>query len=484
MTAPPAVERTSFFAEQRRHRRASGRLAAVAILAVALMGVPVSLVLTPVFYGAALILADIFNLFYPIPLSITGPIGNAAHALADGTLSAIGFVLLALIVTAPGIAVMVLLWLGVRRVLGGGVGALLLALGARDPRPGDLEERQVQNLAEEMAIAAGLPLPRVMMIDSAAANAAVVGVSGDGAVIVVSRGLLDDFSREDTQAIVGHLVGSISNGDLKIAYALSSALQTFGLLITLLDAPLGDVARQYLARLVRLTLRRRVEPAEADALGALLAERLSLRDQHETVTLEPKYPALWAPLVVASAAVKWTLFLFTTALVGPMLALLWRSRRYLADATAVQLTRNPEALWSALANLIQKGGMPDGSGPASYLFIVGPETVGWTRPGKPAPAKVDDKMGTNSLASFHPDVGRRLRRLEAQGASSRAPEPHSDRTPLHRVLIGAGNTFVWGLFGIGMVAAAAGMVLVVGISVLFDVLVLGVIHGAFSLFAR
>src|SRR4051812_10743938 len=165
MTAPPPAERTSFFAEQRRHRRASGRLAAVAILAVGLMGGPVSLVLTPVFYGAALILADLFNLFYPIPLSITGPIGDAAHALADANLSAAGFALLTLIVTAPGMAVMVLLWLGVRRVLGGGVGALLLALGARDPRPGDLEERQVQNLVEEMAIAAGGAPPRGGVVD-------------------------------------------------------------------------------------------------------------------------------------------------------------------------------------------------------------------------------------------------------------------------------------------------------------------------------
>ena len=483
MSALPS-ERISFFTEQRRHRRASGRLATVAVVAVALMGIPVSLVLTPVFYGAVLVIADTCNLFHPIPPSITGPIGEAAHALADANLSPPGFVLLAFIVTAPGIAMMMALWLGVRRVLGRGVGALLLALGARDPRPGDLEERQIQNLVEEMSLAAGLPAPKVRLIDSAAGNAAVVGTSDDEAIIIVSRGLLDDFSREDTQAIVGHLVGSISNGDLEIAHALSTVLQTFGLLITLLDAPFGAVSGGQLRRLVRLTLRRRPDAAEADALGALLAGRLSLQDDDQTIAVEPKYPALWAPLVVANAAVKWTLFVFTTALVGPMLAMLWRSRRYLADATAVQLTRNPEALWSALANLIQKGGMPNGSGPASYLFIVGPETVGWTRPGKPVPPKVDDKMGTNSLASFHPDVGRRLRRLQAQGASSRAPEPHSDRTPLQRVLIGAGSTLVWGLFGVGMAAAAAGMVLVVGVSVFLDVLVLGLIHGAFSLFAR
>ena len=477
------IERVAFFEEQRRHRRASGRLAIVAALAVVLMGIPVSLVLTPLFYGALLVCGELVNLFHLLPISIGRSIAGAAHGFLDGTVSMPARVVLAGAMLAPGIVAIIALWLGVRAVLGrSGVGALLLTLGARTPAPADLEERQIQNLVEEMAVAAGLPPPRVMLLDGDAANAAVIGSNDANATLIVSRRLLDDFSREETQAIVGHLVGSISNGDLQIAFALASALQTFGLLIALLDAPFGRRSGQQLRRLIRLVLRRTGEDAEADLIGGLLAARLSLQAGDEA-TSEPAHPGLWVPFIVANQAVKWTLFIFTTALVGPMLALLWRARRYLADATAVQLTRNPEALWSALATLIQRGGMVEGSDQASYLFIVGPETVGWTHPGAKAPPKVDDKMGTNSLMTFHPAINRRLRRLEAQGATSRAIDAHSDRTPIQQMAFVVGTAFVWSLFGVGVIAAFAGMVLVVGVSVFIDVVVLTVIHGIFSLFA-
>ncbi|MEO8520233.1 MAG: M48 family metalloprotease [Acidobacteriota bacterium] len=476
--------RTDFFAEQRRHRRASRRLAHAAAAAVALMGIPVSLVIAPLLYGVVLIVLDVANLLHPLP-SVTGPLAAAAHAFSNGELSSpMAMTLAGAAVIAPGMAAIVVLWLGVRALPDGdGCESHLRALAARAPRPGDLEERQLQNVVEEMSVAAGLPPPRIRLIDSPAANAAVFGSSGAGATIVVSRGLLDGFSREDTQALAGHLVASISNGDLEIASVLGSTLQTFGLLITLLDAPSGPASAGRFRRVVRIALRRGLDDADAGAIGDMLAARLLLDDGPEPVRIESKYERLRAPLIVASQAVKWTLFVFTTALVGPMLALLWRSRRYLADATAVQLTRNPGALWHALAELIQKGGMPEASAASSYLFVVGPETVGWQRPGAPPPPRVDDKMGTNSLLTFHPDIGRRLRRLVAQGAAAPPPEPRAVVTPLRRLLTGAGTVLVWGLFGIGMAAAAAGMVLVVGVSVLMDVLVLGLIHAFFSLFA-
>src|SRR5437588_502785 len=76
--------------------------------------------------------------------------------------------------------------------------AMPLTLGASEPRAGDLEERQLQNIIEEMAIAAGLRPPRVVLLDGDGANAALVGASDADATIVVSRGLLDTFTREET----------------------------------------------------------------------------------------------------------------------------------------------------------------------------------------------------------------------------------------------------------------------------------------------
>ena len=111
---------------------------------------------------------------------------------------------------------MLLAWLGARALfLGAGVESLLRSLGAREPRPGDLEERQLQNLVEEMAIAAGVRPPRVAILDGAAANAGAVGSGPDDATLIVSRRLLDELDRDQSQGIIAQLVGSVGNGDLR-----------------------------------------------------------------------------------------------------------------------------------------------------------------------------------------------------------------------------------------------------------------------------
>ena len=156
-------------------------------------------------------------------------------------------------------------------------------------------------------------------------------------------------------------------------------------------------------------------------------------------------------------------------MVGPTLALLWRARRYLADATAVQLTRNPEALWQALMHLARIDGEIPGASAVSYLFIV--DGTGPT---------ASDKMGTNSLITFHPRIGRRLRRLERQGASSRIAES-SSRPWMQRLVTFFGTAFVGLVFGIGLLAGAVGVVLFVGISLVVDVLALEAVHGVFAL---
>ena len=60
-------------------------------------------------------------------------------------------------------------------------------------------------------------------------------------------------------------------------------------------------------------------------------------------------------------------------MLGPLIALLWRARRYLADATAVQLTRYPDGLARALQRLGDKGAAIPGAGLAAHVFVIGPE---------------------------------------------------------------------------------------------------------------
>jgi Zn-dependent protease with chaperone function len=429
--------RVPFFEEQARNRRATWRLAAASAASVVVMGVPVSLVISPLVYGVGLIAAECVHLVHPLPDSITSRLAAAVSVLQavvdDGRVlthvPAVPLALVAAAVLAPGVLVMLGLWITVRAdIVRSGVGGVLPALGARSVRGDDLEELQLQNVAEEMAIAAGVAPPRVLLLDAAAANAALCGSRAGTAMLVISRGLLDAFSREETQAIVAHLIGSAGNGDLVIASDLAALFQTQTRLTAMLDAPFGAA------------------PVDED------------------------HPGWRTPLMLASQSVKWTVFLCTSVVVAPMVALLWRARRYLADATAVQLTRNPEALWQALMHLARGDGAIAGGAPASYLFIVDP-TQG---------TATADKMGTNSLLTFHPRLDRRLRRLERQGAASRIAHASGRPWP-HRLAASFGTAIVGLVFGIGLLAGAAGLVIFVGISLMVDVLALEAVHGVFAL---
>ncbi len=426
-------ERVAFFDEQRRNRRATWRLAAASVLGVLAMGVPVSLVITPLVYGAILIVAEFINLVHPFPAVVTQPIAGAIDVLRsalDSDRRHVGppmtqLAMLAAAAVVPGMTVMLLLWLKVRSAAHTTAGRLLRALNARDVRAGDFEETQLRNVVEEMAIAAGLPAPGLHVIDASATNAAIVGSSERDAVLVVSRGLLDDFSRDETQAVVAHLVGSAGNGDLEIAADLDALFQIPGRLTAFLDAHAG------------------------------------------TTGADDDNPGWRTPVMLASQSVKWTLLLCTAIFVGPLLALLWRARRHLADATAVQLTRNPESLWQALAHVSRSDGVIDGSAPASYLFIVGPQGA-------------DDKMGTNSFVAFHPPTGVRLRRIEREGAASRSGQTGSTQPWPRRILSAIGRAAVAGLFAIGLAAGGAGVVIFAGFSVFIDLLAATLIHEAFG----
>jgi Zn-dependent protease with chaperone function len=105
-------------------------------------------------------------------------------------------------------------------------------------------------------------------------------------------------------------------------------------------------------------------------------------------------------------AVNVFLLLFASLPVG----LLWRSRRYLADATAVELTRNPTGLYRGLRHLGETGAVIPGSEAVAHLFIVGP--VG----DRAQRGTFTEREGL--LMGMHPSLTRRLARLVRMGANS------------------------------------------------------------------
>lgn len=472
---PGPVDRTTFFEEQARHRRSTWRLSVAATVAVLVTGLPLSLVLTPVVHTLVLVVLTMVRPFAPQTEPVWtayawmfGLIFDTVERLDTAPMTYLlpRIVLAGVLMVIPGVAAMGTIWLWLGWLFARqGIGAVLAGLGAREPRLDDLEERQLVNVVEEMAIAAGLPAPRVTLIDSDVANAAAVGSSPSDATVVVSRRLLDELNRDDTQGALAHVIGSISNGDLCIALTVVRVFQTLGLASTLLAFPFSPRARATVWQLVGLA--RGESQPNAGALHAMLTRDLDDVDQEDvdrvlgpeeqrsrgigSWPLRIRVYALF-PLWFASSMAKVAMMMLTSFVAEPLVALAWRARRYLADATAVQLTRNPDGLAHALQALATSGGVLPGGRWAAHLFVVGGAVsesnrrlqLRWAR------MRVDhDASGggvarrialgrqlqreyvaaaeqsepnsitgqATSILNFHPPLDKRLQRLRAQGAS-------------------------------------------------------------------
>lgn len=365
-------------------------MSVVCSLGAALLGIPLALIITPLVYGIALVLADVVSLFATLPQTFWDRadditrLGMGAfsallqHKYADPRMLASG----AAVMLLPGIVCSLSLWLAVdwmfRR---SGVGGALLALKARAANRADLKELQLADVVQEMAIAAGLPAPNVMVIDSRSANAAVLGSSADDASIVVTRGLIDNLGRDELEGVLAHLIASTGNGDLRIASRMTSVLEACGLLVAMINAPFGPQSRHTLRLMLGYWFKGRSNDPQAAAVAALLRRSADLDTDDIDRFFDPAAKRsrlrsirnfIFFPIFFTNTAVKLLLWFFSGAVLGPSLALLWRTRQYLADASAVRLTRDPDSLARALQKLNEVPGEIPGGDWASHLFLASP----------------------------------------------------------------------------------------------------------------
>jgi len=113
-----------------------------------------------------------------------------------------------------------------------GGSAVAESVGGRrvDPHTTDLAERRLLNVVEEMAIAAGPPVPVVFILDDEPAiNAFAAGLTTSDAVVTVTRGTLEKLSRDELQGVIGHEFSHILNGDMRLNLRLTALL--FGILV-------------------------------------------------------------------------------------------------------------------------------------------------------------------------------------------------------------------------------------------------------------
>jgi Zn-dependent protease with chaperone function len=385
----------TFFKAQKRNRRATWRMSALTVFAALVMGIPLTLVLTPLLYAVTLFTAEVINRFISqLPPEFWTNLNGLAKfgiRVADfvfnqrGTLDPQDIIIALILFLGPGMALALALWMGMLLLFRhGGVGGTLASMNAREPNQADLKELQLADVVQEMAIAAGLPAPKVMLIDSEGANAAAVGTSPQDARIVISRRLLDDLDRDQMQAILAHFVASVGNGDLSIAFKVTSVFETCGLILTIINAPFGKESRTALFRLIRYALTggsSLKKAADADEVAELLSETLDNDNSDIDRFFNQQNPGLIKkalrlfvfPFLFTNVAVEITLWFFLNVLLGPCMALLWRTRRYLADAGAVELTRNPDALAQALQRLSEDRCGIEGGAWASHLFVINPK---------------------------------------------------------------------------------------------------------------
>ena len=352
---------------------------------------------------------------------------------------------LGLVVCLPGVIAIFVVWRAVWSAL---ASADLLAMftnfGARAPKPDDAEERQLVNVVSEIAIAAALPAPRVMLLDDDTINLAAVGNTPETATVFVTRGLLDRCNRSETQALVADAMAMIGNGDLRGMLRWIAVPMTLTIVRQLLQAPFFPPARAWLA-----PLRGRLWRRSSDLVGDAAAFAMLLGGA------EPDAPndlpdgrvrqALAFPFFMTHAMFNAVAFLASLLFLSPALTMLMRRRRYLSDAIAVQLTRQPDALTSAINRVIGQPLKPRTVPQLLELLFVA----------KPPNEFADSDRPLGLFFGTHPSLAKRHRRVAKMGLLGASDDPSqfaalARLTPGRRLLVGVLFALLVPLVGIAI----------------------------------
>ncbi len=249
--------------------------------------------------------------------------------------------------------------------LGAGCLAAIVALVARFQGPDIMlaisrarpatqqEDQQLDNIAEEMALAAGIPKPRLYVIDDPVPNAFATGMSPENAVVVFTTGILQQLNRDELQGVMAHELSHVRNYDIRF-------MTTVALVAGLI-------------------------PLLADLLRNAIWWGGGRRDNRDS-----------------GGAGIFALLGLILAIVAPIFALLLqlaisRKRELLADMSAAEMTRYPEGLASALIKIDSNPqSLVEANRATQHMYIVNPL-----------------KGGMSGIFSTHPSTEERVRALRS-----------------------------------------------------------------------
>ena len=263
--------------------------------------------LVALFLGAVLSLIALTN----------AAVGIALTVASEGQLSLSAVPPSLWVIISGGVLVIIFIGSSIQafRLRAGGA-SVALTLGGRlvTEETTDPLARRAQNIVEEMALAAGIPVPPLYLIPEASINAFAAGFGLKDAVIGINQGTLEALNRDELQGVIAHEFSHIVNGDMGINIRLMALLHGI-----LMISVAGRVLMQ-----ARAGGRQRNNAAQLVALG-------------------------FALLVIGYSGV------FFGRLIKASIS---RQREFLADAAAVQFTRNPQGIGNALRRI---GGAQGGS---------------------------------------------------------------------------------------------------------------------------
>ncbi len=233
-----------------------------------------------------------------------------------------------------------------------GGSAVAEALGGRlmDADPADADERKLRNVVEEMAVAASVPMPKVYVLDDESGiNAFAAGHTPDNAAIGVTRGAIHQLSRDELQGVIGHEFSHILNGDMRINIRIMGVL--FGIVCLAV-------------------------------IGRIMLFSRGGRGRNPMVFIGLALVVIGALGMVFGRLIQ---------------AALSRQRELLADASAVQFTRNPAGLSSALQKIGAAGSKLESphAAEASHMFFEN----GLSKP-------------FSGLMATHPPLAERIRAID------------------------------------------------------------------------
>jgi heat shock protein HtpX len=241
----------------------------------------------------------------------------------------------------------------------GGDKLVLASSGAREISPE--QAPQLYNVVNELAVAAGIPMPRVHIIDDPSPNAFATGRDPAHSSVAITTGLLNKLNREELQGVMAHELSHIRNFDIR-----------FTLIVGVMVGSIALLAQLFLNYTFWFGGGRNRDDDNNSGGGGFAM----------VMMVVGVIMAILAPIFASLVQMAVS-----------------RQREYLADASAVELTRNPHGLQSALAKLAADTvPLKSANGATQHLYIVNP---------------LKKLGGGANLFSTHPPIVDRINRLRA-----------------------------------------------------------------------